>query len=115
MSRRGSRRGRVIPAIVFTFIAGVCTGWVMRAPVTRAVLLRSTDLTLARARLQPDWIVKWLRDPQKLQPGTKMPTFYDPADPKGSTPPDVLDGDPDRQMVALRDYIYSIGQGSRQR
>ena len=71
------------------------------------------DLTLARARLQPDWIVKWLRDPQKLQPGTKMPTFYDPADPKGSTPPDVLDGDPDRQMVALRDYIYSIGQGSR--
>ena len=71
------------------------------------------DLTLARARLQPDWIVKWLHDPQKLQPGTKMPTYYDPADPKSSAPPDVLDGDPERQIVALRDYIYSIGAAPR--
>src|SRR5262249_10127980 len=34
------------------------------------------DLSLARTRLNPDWIVQWLEDPQKLMPGTKMPSFY---------------------------------------
>ncbi|MBI3988000.1 MAG: c-type cytochrome, partial [candidate division NC10 bacterium] len=48
------------------------------------------DLTLAKTRLRPDWIVKWLQDPQKIQPGTKMPTFF--AD-KDSGPEDILGGD----------------------
>ncbi len=34
------------------------------------------DLTMAKARLKPDWIESWLWDPQKIQPGTKMPTFF---------------------------------------
>jgi len=61
------------------------------------------DLALAHARLNPDWIVKWIHDPQKLMPGTKMPSFY----PGG--PPDVLGGDDDAQIRALRDYIVSLG------
>ena len=68
------------------------------------------DLTMARQRLQPDWIVKWLHDPQKLQPGTKMPTFYDPSDPKSSAPQDVLGGDPDLQMETLKNYVISLGR-----
>lgn len=68
------------------------------------------DLTLARQRLQPDWIVKWLHDPQKLQPGTKMPTFYDPADPKSSAPQDVLGGDPDTQIETLKNHVISLGR-----
>lgn len=67
------------------------------------------DLTMARSRLRADWIAKWLHDPQRLQPGTKMPTFYDPDDPASSAPQDVLGGDPEKQIGALRDYIYSIG------
>ena len=61
------------------------------------------QVALAHARLDPEWIVKWIRDPQKLMPGTKMPSFY----PGG--PPDVLGGDEDAQMRALRDYIISLG------
>ena len=61
------------------------------------------DLAMAHERLNPEWIVKWIRDPQKVMPGTKMPSFY----PGG--PPDVLGGDEDAQMRALRDYIISIG------
>lgn len=34
------------------------------------------DLTMARNRLKPEWIRNWLWDPQKIQPGTKMPTFF---------------------------------------
>jgi len=63
------------------------------------------DLTLARQRLNPNWILKWLKDPQKVQPGTKMPSFY----PGG--PDNVLGGKEDLQIEALRDYLMSIGRG----
>jgi mono/diheme cytochrome c family protein len=63
------------------------------------------DLTMARQRLNPNWILKWLKDPQKVQPGTKMPSFY----PGG--PDDILGGKEDLQIEALRDYLMSIGRG----
>src|SRR5437764_1363117 len=61
------------------------------------------DLALAHVRLSPEWIVKWLHDPQKVMPGTKMPSFF----PGG--PPDVLGGDDEAQIRALRDYVVSLG------
>jgi mono/diheme cytochrome c family protein len=62
------------------------------------------DLAMARQRLNPDWIIKWIQDPQKIQPGTKMPSFY----PGG--PDDILGGKDDRQIEALRDYLISLGR-----
>ena len=67
------------------------------------------DLTLAYRRLNADWIERWLANPQKLMPGTKMPTYYDPEDPAGSAPPDVLGGDPHRQMKAISAYVFTLG------
>ncbi|HYA27326.1 MAG TPA: c-type cytochrome [Acidobacteriota bacterium] len=64
------------------------------------------DLTMARQRLNPTWILKWLKDPQKVQPGTKMPSFY----PGG--PDNILGGKEDLQIEALRDYLMSIGRGA---
>jgi len=66
------------------------------------------DLAMARQRLNPNWILKWLRDPQKVQPGTKMPSFY----PGG--PDNILGGKEDLQIEALRDYLMSIGRGGTQ-
>jgi mono/diheme cytochrome c family protein len=34
------------------------------------------NLTMAKDRLRPDWIVAWLTDPQSQMPGTKMPSFF---------------------------------------
>ena len=66
------------------------------------------DLAMARQRLNPDWIADWIRDPQALMPGTKMPAFY----PGG--PDDVFDGDEQRQIEALRDYLMILGsRGAR--
>ena len=59
------------------------------------------DLNLANQRLNPDWIEKWILDPQKLQPGTKMPAFY----PGG--PEDILGADEKKQIEALTDYIMT--------
>jgi cbb3-type cytochrome oxidase cytochrome c subunit len=68
------------------------------------------NLTKARDRLKPEWIVEWLADPNKLQEGTRMPTFF----PDGQSPlPDVLGGDARKQMKAIRDYVESIGLPAR--
>lgn len=68
------------------------------------------NLRLARSRLKPEWIVVWLADPGKIQEGTRMPTFF----PDGQTLlPDVLEGDAHKQMVAIRDYVWTLGQPVR--
>ena len=77
------------------------------------------DLTMARQRLKPEWIRDWLWDPQKIQPGTKMPTFfgdettYLPEDmarylplPEGATPEDgIIQIPTDAVIEVLTDYI----------
>ena len=69
------------------------------------------DLRISARRLNPDWIIRWLRDPQGLLPGTKMPSFFSD---EASGPEEILDGDEERQMLALRDYILNLGGGSPQ-
>ena len=61
------------------------------------------DLAMARRRLNPEWILKWLHNPQAVQPGTKMPSFY----PGG--PDDILGGNEPQQIRAIRDYIFWFG------
>jgi len=61
------------------------------------------NLAYARERLNPQWILAWIKDPNALMPGTKMPSFY----PGG--PEDVFEGNEDKQILAMRDYIMSIG------
>jgi mono/diheme cytochrome c family protein len=62
------------------------------------------DLAMARQRLNPNWIIKWLKDPQKVQPGTKMPSFY----PGG--PDNIFGGKEDLQIEALRNYLVTLGR-----
>ncbi len=59
------------------------------------------NLAMAKTRLRPEWIIEWLKNPQEVIPGTKMPTFWDPADFDNSGAPDILDGDekPSNQSV----------------
>jgi len=65
---------------------------------------------LAHTRLNPDWIVRWLRDPQQVQPGAKMPSFFEKAADGKATggPDDVLGGDSEKQIEALRDYLMVL-------
>jgi mono/diheme cytochrome c family protein len=67
------------------------------------------NLAMAERRLKPDWIAAWLRDPQAVSPGTKMPTYFDPNAFDESGPPNVLSGDENAQILALRDYVLAIG------
>ncbi|HET7152231.1 MAG TPA: hypothetical protein VFJ29_00560, partial [Candidatus Kapabacteria bacterium] len=65
------------------------------------------DLRMAANRIKPDWILEWLKDPNAIMPGTRMPSFF----PGGISPaPDILGGDPQKQIHALRDLVMTLGK-----
>ena len=62
----------------------------------------AVDMTLMYGRLKPAWFHRYLLDPQALRPGTRMPAFW----PDGqASDRDVLQGDTDLQIAALRQYL----------
>src|SRR5436190_20416975 len=62
------------------------------------------DLRMAADRLQPDWILQWLKKPSDILPGTRMPAFWPPeVYPKSLYP--ELGGDADAQIRAIRDHL----------
>ena len=70
------------------------------------------NFAMAKTRLKPEWIVKWLTNPQALLPGTKMPGYFDPKSFENSGPEDVLNGDEHAQIRALRDYLLTLSNSS---
>ena len=66
------------------------------------------DLRMASERLQPDWIVDWLREPLAIQPGTRMPMLW--TELPGSFYPQ-FGQDGEQQMEAIRDYLLSFRGG----
>jgi mono/diheme cytochrome c family protein len=65
------------------------------------------NLSMAKNRLKPEWIVNWIINPDTIQPGTRMPQFY----------PDITQPSPfsqefgasaTEQIRALREYVMTI-------
>jgi mono/diheme cytochrome c family protein len=73
------------------------------------------NLLLAKERLRPDWIPVWLKNPQALMDGTRMPSFWDFSDEAHPTSPSKLfDGNAMQQIDALRDYLMNLEAKSAQ-
>ena len=75
------------------------------------------NMALTKERLQSDWVIDWLRDPQVIMPGTKMPAPYLPDAEILALPGAVSDwgkfvisigGDREIMLEGLRDYVYAI-------
>jgi len=67
------------------------------------------NFLLAKVRLRPDWIPVWLRNPQALLEGTRMPSFWDFSDEAHPTSPSkTFGGDAKAQIDALRDYLMHL-------
>jgi cytochrome c2 len=71
------------------------------------------NLQLAHSRLRPEWIRPWLLGPGVIAPNTRMPDFFpvDERTGKRSTQSQVLGGDVEAQIRALRDHLFSLGGG----
>lgn len=61
------------------------------------------DLLLAKRRLKPAWIKRWLLDPQLIQPGTKMPKFFREGEFQ-----DYIPGTPEEQAEVMKDYLMHL-------
>ena len=66
------------------------------------------DLRMTSERLQPDWILDWLKSPLLILPGTRMPSYW-PDHPKSPFP--QLGGGADAQIRAVRDYLLTFRGG----
>ncbi|MBL9123979.1 MAG: c-type cytochrome [Planctomycetaceae bacterium] len=65
---------------------------------------RGPDLALVPERIHYDWFQRWMTDPQRIEPGTRMPTVFL----KGESPyPSILGGDPARQREAIWQYLVA--------
>ena len=88
-------------------------------PEGRARADLAPDLRMSAERLQPDWILDWLSDPQVIQPGTTMPTFWTdyPNSLFATLPADArarfaeLDTDGPTQIEWIRDYLLTFSGG----
>jgi mono/diheme cytochrome c family protein len=69
------------------------------------------DLAKAYSRLKPEWLIDWMKDPSKLQPGTMMPAFFTPGQP--APDPSILGGINEEQIKALQTYVWSLGRRGR--
>ncbi len=76
-------------------VAGLAPTQVFEAP--------GINLAFSAARLQPAYYRRWLLNPQRLDPQTKMPVYFDE---EGKSPlAEVLGGDAAKQLDALWHYL----------
>jgi mono/diheme cytochrome c family protein len=68
------------------------------------------DLALVPSRLRSAWLAQWLADPQKVQPGTRMPSNF-PEKAEENAFPEILGGDQRQQIEAVRSYLLTLGPG----
>jgi mono/diheme cytochrome c family protein len=66
------------------------------------------DLRMAPERLNPEWILDWLKAPASFLPGTRMPAYW-PEFPKSPFP--QLGGDAAAQIRAVRDHLMTFRGG----
>jgi mono/diheme cytochrome c family protein len=66
------------------------------------------DLRMAHERLQPDWILEWMKKPLAILPGTRMPAYW-PDYPKSFYP--QLGGNAEAQIRAIRDHLLTFRGG----
>ena len=75
------------------------------------------NLALTKERLNPEWVHDWLKNPQEIMPGTKMPAPYLPDENVLSAKGAIndwgrelvqLNGDTTAMLDGLTDYLWNI-------
>ena len=68
------------------------------------------DLSLAKERLKPDWLIDWMKDPQAFQPGTAMPQAWPLVGGQHMAVDGYAGNDAEKQIQLVRDYMISLGR-----
>ncbi len=68
------------------------------------------DLSLAKERLKADWLIDWMKDPQRFQRGTAMPQAWPLVGGQHMPVDGYADNDAEKQIRLVRDYLISLGR-----
>ncbi len=94
--------GRQLVSPVEGFSCVSCHGVASLKP-TQVFESEGINFSLSANRLRKDYYRRWLLNPLRIDPASKMPVYFDE---EGTSPLyDVLDGDTDRQLEAIWHYF----------
>ena len=68
----------------------------------KSIGVPGADLTVMRERVRPEWFRRWMADPGKLVPGTRMPSFWNEGK---SSLVEIAGGAFDPQVNAIWTYL----------
>lgn len=77
--------------------------------------IKAPNFALSYKRLRYDWIIKWMQDPQAIQPGTNMPQVF-PGKSAFASRPDreeleaKFGSSPDEQARLMADFLFALGE-----
>jgi mono/diheme cytochrome c family protein len=92
------------------FSCVACHG-VGNRPPTQVFEAEGINLLYSFERLRPDFFRRWLREPMKVDPSTRMPTYFDET---GRSPlTGILGGDADVQIEAIWHYLHKLARDNR--
>jgi mono/diheme cytochrome c family protein len=94
--------GRQLVGVDGGFSCIACHGVKNREPL-QVFEAQGINFAQVGARLQPEFYLRWMLDPLRVDPQTRMPTYFDKD--ARSVLVDVLEGDAKKQIEAIRQYL----------
>jgi mono/diheme cytochrome c family protein len=94
--------GRQLVGVDGGFSCIACHGVKNREPL-QVFEAQGINFAQVGARLQPEFFLRWMLDPLRVDPQTRMPTYFDKD--ARSVLVDVLEGDAKKQIEAIRQYL----------
>jgi cytochrome c551/c552 len=97
---------------LFSSTAAPCLKCHTTGDPTHDKIATAPNFLLAKERLKPDWVQRWITDPAAISPGTSMPSgLFKPDGNRyvfaGPTPPTFNGYDGDHRKL-LTDYIFQL-------
>jgi cytochrome c2 len=97
---------------LFSSTAAPCLKCHATGDATHDKIATAPNFLLAKERLKPDWVERWITDPQSVSPGTAMPSgLFKQQDGQwvfaGPTPP-TFNGYAGDHRKLLTDYIFQL-------
>jgi len=99
---RLAEEGRKLVGVDGGFSCVACHG-VKKADPLQVFEAQGVNFARVGARLQPDFYLRWMLDPLRVDPQSRMPDYFD--EDARSVLVDVLEGDAKKQIEAIRQYL----------
>lgn len=68
------------------------------------------NMLLAKKRLRPEWVAAFIKNPQSLQEGTRMPAFFNTDDFDAVMYQQYFGGSQAKQIQMLADYLMTLNE-----